>query len=47
MNFQERFMLLEKLSNELNISRCDYDSDIIIIIAIRFISQRLTVYFHK
>lgn len=38
-------MLLEKLSNELNSSRCDYDSNINI--TIRFISQRLAVYFHK
>lgn len=40
-------MPLEKLSNELNSSRCDYDFNIFIIIAIRFISQRLAVYFHK
>lgn len=38
-------MLLEKLSNELDSSRCDYDSNIII--AIRFINQRFAVYFYK
>lgn len=40
-------MLIEKLSNELNSSRCNYDSNTNVIIAIRFINQRLAVYFHK
>lgn len=37
-------MLLEKLSNELNSSRLYYDYNICIIIAIRFINQRLAVH---